>query len=152
MCCACGMSQLTACYIEYMCMCTRVCMCVCVCVCVCMYVCVVYMYCSLSQEWTQNSCHERRIVLYSVVVLRPARAYIRIRWGNSILLHSRQTSRVFSLHVFCCGCVGKGVVREPGGSTGDSGKHLFRNMFFKTVRSCETSAVLEGCIVLPLAF
>ena len=44
--------------------------------------------------------------------------------GDSLLLHSRQTYRVFKLHVFCCGCVGKGVGREAGGSTGDSGKHF----------------------------
>ena len=50
--------------------------------------------------------------------------------------------------------MGKGVAREPGGSTRDSGVNtfLYSNMFFETVMSCETSAVLEGGIVLPLAF
>ena len=108
------------------------CVCVCVCVCACVCVCVAYMFCSLSQEWMQIRCHERKTVLYSVVVLRPARAYIRmyIQWGNSILLHSRPSSRVFKLHVFCCGCGRKGVVREPGGSTRDSGLNTFLEICF----------------------
>ena len=56
MCCACGMSQLTVYYTEYMCMCARACVCARVRMSNCL---------SLSQEqlqWMQDSCHERRII------------------------------------------------------------------------------------------
>ena len=55
-----------------------------------------------------------------------------------ILSHySRKSSKLFKLHVFCCGCVGKGVVRElgggggGGGSTGNSDKYLIEICFLK---------------------
>ena len=73
--------------------------------------------------------------VYSVVVLRPARAYI-YREGQ---IPSKVFIYIACILLWLCG-EGRREGAEGGGYTGDSGKHLLE-MFSETVRSCETSAV-----------
>ena len=64
MCCACGMSQLTVYYTEYMCTCARVCVCTCAYV---QHIITMSDCLSLSQEqlqWMQDSCHGRRRIIF----------------------------------------------------------------------------------------